>query len=121
MSRFLFCSTVFKRKQYTVLNYEEKDNLIEKLGYLLTHRKDAVIWPLFVKSDIEECIPMDRSLASLLRGLIGGSDACRIRYNGGIYQVEEIKQSEESILKSYWSVLTDKGLFLLDPTDIEFI
>jgi hypothetical protein len=119
MPKFLFCSTVLNRKQYTVLNYQESDNLVEKLDYLLTHRIDAVIWPLFVKSDIKECLPMDRSLPSLLRGVIVGSDTCKIRYNGNVYQVDEITKSQT--LKRYWHVQTDCGDYLLDPQNIEFI
>jgi hypothetical protein len=117
--QFLLCSTVLNRKQYTVLPYKIEDNLVEKLNYLLTHRKDAVFWPLFVKSDIKELAPMDQSLPHLLRGLIVGSDACKIRYNGRIYQVEEIKLSNR--FKGYWSIISGPNNFHLDPSGIEFV
>ena len=118
MNRFLFCSTVFNKKQYTILEYEDKHDVIDKLNYLLTHREEPVIWPLFTKSDVEELVPMDKSLASVLRGLTEFSDICKIRYNGLIYQVDEIKPSR--LIKGYWNILTDKGIRLLDPVYIEF-
>ena len=117
--QFLFCSTVYERKQYTVLPFKPEDNLVEKLNYLLTHRKDAVIWPLFVKSDVKEVQGMDKSIPCLLRGLIVGSDECRIQYNGRIYQVEEITLS--STLKGYWKVISNNEVLLFDPTNMEFV
>ncbi len=119
MRQFLFCSTVFLKRQYTVMDFQEKDDLVEKLSYLLEHREDAVIWPLFVKSDIEELVSMDASLSKILKGIEVGSDTCKIRYNGLIYEVEEITLSRD--IKHFWKCTTSKGNRLLDPECIQFI
>lgn len=118
MKQFLFCSTVFKKKQFSV-QYFKDEEIVQKIDYLLKHREDAVFWPLFVKADVKECLPMDKSLSSLLRGIIVGSAKCEIRYNGGIYQVDEIVPSKK--MKGYWCVRTPEEDYLLDPTEIEFL
>lgn len=118
MKQFLFCSTVFFKKQYTVMEFE-KENVVEKLHYLLTHREDAVIWPLFVKSDIEELVSMDPSLSKVLKGIEVGSDTCKIKYNGLIYEVDEITLCRD--IKHFWKCITNKGNRILDPSCIEFV
>jgi hypothetical protein len=117
--QFLLCSTVFNRKQFTVVDFAKEENPADKINYLLTNRQDAVLWPLFVKSDIEEVLPMDPSLSSILRGLVVGSDTCRMRYNGWIYQIEEIAPS--SVIPGYWKCMTNCGSRLFDPECIQFI
>lgn len=117
--QFLLCSTVFNRKQFTVIDLAKEENPVDKINYLLTNRQDAVLWPLFVKSDIEEVLPMDPSLSSILRGLVVGSDTCRVRYNGWIYQIEEIAPS--SVIPGYWKCMTNCGSRLFDPECIQFI
>lgn len=118
MKQFLFSSIVFGKKRFSVQVFKQEE-MVEKINYLLTHRQDAVFWPLFTKADIKECLPMDQSLPSLLQGMVVGSAACKIRYNGGIYQVDEIVPSNE--LKGYWCVRTPVGDCLLDPNNIEFL
>lgn len=119
MKKFLFCSTVLGRKQYTVLIYRPETNLIEEFKYLLSHRKDAVIWPLFVKADIEECVLIDKSIPSLLKGITVGSAEFKMRYNGRIYQIDEITDTD--VLPGYWNITTNEGRCLFDPDNIEFL
>lgn len=119
MKQFLFCSTVLLKKQYTVMTFEDKDNVIEKMHYLLTHREDAVFWPLFVKSDIEELVLMEPSLTSQLKGIQLCSGTCKIRYNGWTYEIDEITLSKT--IKGYWKCSTNCGNRLFDPEYIEFV
>jgi len=119
MKQFLFCSTVFGKQQYSILFIKDEEDTVTKINYLLIHRQDAVFWPLFTKEDVQECLPMDKSLTKLLRGIIVGSKSCRIRYNGGIYRVDEIKSSSE--IQGYWSVRTQIGECSIDPASIEFM
>ena len=119
MLQFLFCSTVFNKRQYTIFNFEENEKAIQKLSYLLTHRADAVIWPVFTRDDVDELLHMDESLAPLFRGLTLGTNPCRIRYNGKTYQLDEIVRSRS--FKNYWNVTTDLGHFSIDPTSVWFV
>ena len=119
MRKFLFCSTVFFKKQYTVMEFEKED-AIEKMHYLLTHRENGVFWPLFVKSDVEELVLMDPSLSKVLKGIeIESSDECKIKYNGRIYQVDEITLCRD--IQHFWKCTTTIGNRILDPTCIEFV
>lgn len=119
MRQFLFCSTVFKEKQYTILDFAPEDNLVAKINYLLKHRQDAVFWPLFVKSDIRELVLMDKSLSVVLKGLTVGSDVCRIKYNGRIYEIDEITSS--NIITGWWKVMSHGEPHLFDPAYVQFL
>lgn len=113
MLQFLLCSTAFNKKQYTVLKYEKKDNVVEKLHYYLTHREDAVIWPLFVKSDIEELLIMEPSLSKVLKDVVVGSDTFKIKYKSRTYEIDEIALS--NILRNQWRCSTNGKSCLFHP------
>lgn len=119
MKQFLFSSVVFNKTRYTLLRYGDDVDIVQKLDYLLKHRTNPVIWPLFVKADIDECLCMDKSIPSLLKGLVVSSVKCSMRYNGGIYQIDEIVPS--TMLDGYWSVRTNLGMCEFDPTNIELL
>lgn len=117
--QFLFCSTVFKRKQYTVMHFKPESNLVEELNYFLTHRTDGFFWPLYVKADIMKCHSIDPVVPLLLRGLMVGSAKCKLQYNGKIFDIDEIVLSND--IPSYWKIRTNSGTYLIDPTSAEFI
>lgn len=126
MKQFLTCCTNFDKKMYKTFsvedkNYKDRRNLVDRISYFLQHYENAVVWPLFVKSDIEEMVSMDSSLASVLQDLQVNpdSDTCKIRYIGRIYLVNEITRSKA--LKGYWRCETECGSRLLDPNCIEFL
>lgn len=118
MKQFLFCSTVFKKSQFSIQFFKDEE-IVSRIDYLLKHRENAVLWPLFNKADIKKCLPMDPSLPSLLRGVMVGSATCKIRYNGRIYQVDEITLSDE--FKGYWCIKTSIGNCSFDPEGIEIL
>lgn len=119
MKQFLFSSTVLNKRRYTLMEFKDEEDLIAKLNYLLYHRENATLWPIFNRQDIEELLQMDPKLGSTLRGAIVGSESCMIKYNSMTYEVYEITRSD--MIKSYWNVVTPKGTLLLYPECIEFI
>jgi hypothetical protein len=120
MIRFLFCSTVFNRKQYTIIDYSKQQKIVEAVNYLLHHRQNPVFWPLVTREDADEVIGMDRKiLEPMLRKIEFNKQPCRVRYNGIVYEVEEITLS--SSIPTYWHIHTNNGDQLFDPNYIELL
>lgn len=121
MKRFLFCSTVFNKKQYTLFDYEDVNKMVEKFNYLLNHRENPVLWPCYSKEERDELINMDpKNIAPIFKGVSNFYvQGCKIKCGGWTYEVYEITLS--NILKGYWKVTTEMGIRHLDPATITFL
>ena len=125
MKHFLFCSSSFDKKIYKIFETEIKSyydciKAVSELNAFLQHNPDAVIWPLFNKADIDELVLMNPELASMLKDIkLEDETICRIRYNGWIYEVNEITVSKS--LKGFWKCDTNSGSRLFHPGCVELI
>lgn len=119
MKQFLLCSTVFDKKQYCLLGFDKSDVIINDINNIFKRKNEPTIWPVFTKNDIKELMLMEPSLSTMLKDVSVSSTKCKIRYNGWIYEVDEITLSK--VIKGYWKVMTNCGPRLLDPSCIEFL